>query len=290
MLNQMDNKPKLYVPIVIILTLLFSMIVVNLLAELIFFVIEGKESPIDQLLSEYENQAGDDTQLLENSLINNPYFISFSVIVQALLGLLFFHLLLMKPYHIQWRDFKLTNPFTLKRLFYGILVGIVFILMVNIILSVLLPIYEELGLESKQPELYNLEGISNTALIVLGFCIVFVAPFYEELIFRGSFVYVFKQHDITESKPSLTIKEHPYAYAGILLSAGFFSLFHFDIALIIPIFLGSLFLATVYFITGDLLITMIGHSINNLHAIIMYYLYQNGYLPEMEGLMELIRY
>ena len=97
------------------------------------------------------------------------------------------------------------------------------------------------------------------ALIVVGF----VAPFIEEILFRGFIFRVF-------------IKTWPY-WMGNILSAGLFALIHLQFQTFIPLFILGLLLNYTYQKTGSIWTSIVFHSMNNLLAFaVQVYISYNG--------------
>jgi len=88
------------------------------------------------------------------------------------------------------------------------------------------------------------------ALIIAG---TFFAPVSEEIFFRG---YAFKAW-LSKSGN----------YAAYILSSLFFSIVHFNIVGMVPIFLAGLGLAYIYHKTGSLFPGMLAHAVNNFIAL-----------------------
>jgi uncharacterized protein len=97
------------------------------------------------------------------------------------------------------------------------------------------------------------------ALLVVGF----LAPFIEEILFRGFIYRVF-------------IKKWPL-WMGTVLSAGLFALVHLQFQTFIPLFILGLILNHIYQKTGSIWTSIAFHSMNNLLAFaVQIYISYNG--------------
>jgi membrane protease YdiL (CAAX protease family) len=89
----------------------------------------------------------------------------------------------------------------------------------------------------------------------MGVAIVIIAPFIEEMLFRG---YLFDQ-----------IRTRANPLAAILSTALLFALVHFSIATLIPIFIMGVIMGVLRERTGSILPSMLFHSLNNLFALVI---------------------
>jgi uncharacterized protein len=107
-----------------------------------------------------------------------------------------------------------------------------------------------------------LTEFSNPGQFILGFFVIAVlASFSEELVFRGML------------QPTLQ-RATGNVHAGIWISAILFSCMHLQLYGFVPrVFLGALF-GYMYYWSGNLLVPMIGHFVNNGLQVVMIYLNQ----------------
>lgn len=85
-----------------------------------------------------------------------------------------------------------------------------------------------------------------------------LAPVGEEVYFRGFAYPVFRRNF--------------GVWGGVILSAAFFSLLHFDLARFVAIAVGGIGLAWLYESTGSLVTPIVAHSVWNLSMLGLYYL------------------
>ena len=107
-----------------------------------------------------------------------------------------------------------------------------------------------------------LTQFSNPGQFILGFFVIAVlASFSEELVFRGML------------QPTLQ-RAAGNVHAGIWISAILFSCMHLQLYGFVPrVFLGALF-GYLYYWSGNLLVPMIGHFVNNGLQVVVIYLNQ----------------
>lgn len=155
-------------------------------------------------------------------------------------------------YNATWSDFgfkKISFGPVLKNVFLAYVIYLVSMFILNVVLSLTggtLPGYE--AQESYLP----LFGTGVLGLVV-GFILVsFLAPFIEEILFRG-FVY------------RIFVKTWPN-WIGNILSAALFALIHVQFQTFIPLFILGLLLNHVYKKTDSLWTSFAFHSLNNILA------------------------
>ena len=107
------------------------------------------------------------------------------------------------------------------------------------------------GYEAQEPYLPSF-GIDWLGLTAASFFIVFIAPIFEEIFFRGFVQQVF-------------VKTWP-TWLGLVLTAGLFSLIHFQLGSLIPLFLLGLILSGLYHTTKSIWTPIGFHMLNNLIA------------------------
>lgn len=123
-------------------------------------------------------------------------------------------------------------------------------------------------LQEQMPELPNLAETEFDMILKdrLGYFVVgLLAPFVEELVFRGAVLRVL-----------LRWKRNPWA--GIAVSALFFALVHVNPAQMFHAFLIGLLLGWMYYRTDSIVPGVIYHWVNNTVAYVLYNVYPN---PEM---------
>ncbi|MCS7112394.1 MAG: CPBP family glutamic-type intramembrane protease [Nitrososphaerota archaeon] len=137
----------------------------------------------------------------------------------------------------------------------GIVSGLI-IVMVNILIGMLLqPI---IGASPIQEEVYRLISRPGMRVSMAIFSVI-VAPFVEEVYFRGFSYQAFRK--------SWGVK------MAVPLCSMFFSILHMDPWSIPNMFIAGVILTLIYERTMNLNATVIAHSINNLSAILIYLTY-----------------
>ncbi|MEM2350062.1 MAG: CPBP family glutamic-type intramembrane protease [Candidatus Bathyarchaeia archaeon] len=124
-------------------------------------------------------------------------------------------------------------------------------------ISVTMLLQPTIGASPIQEEIYRLISKPGMQIAIAVFSVL-LAPFVEEVYFRGFSYQAFKK--------SWGVK------AAIPLCSIFFSILHMDPWSIPNTFIAGLILTLVYEKTGNLNATIIAHSINNLSAILIYLL------------------
>lgn len=126
----------------------------------------------------------------------------------------------------------------------------------------------ESWMQNKEQYLQRLTDVLTTFPSLLDFLVAFVViallpAFGEELFFRG-----LMQPQVQRLAGN--------AHAAIWITAFVFSVFHFQFYGLLPrLFLGALF-GYLYYWSGNLLMPVLGHFINNGFSLLMRYLYQLG--------------
>ncbi|OGJ44313.1 hypothetical protein A3J23_03725 [Candidatus Peregrinibacteria bacterium RIFCSPLOWO2_02_FULL_48_14] len=115
-------------------------------------------------------------------------------------------------------------------------------------------------------------GYDSIGLISAFIVIILVAPFLEELFFRGFIYRVF-----TKTWP---------VWLGSILTALLFALIHFQLQTIIPLFILGLILNFAYQKTGSVWTSVIFHSFNNAiaFALDLYLYYHPEFLENLQSL------
>ncbi len=111
-------------------------------------------------------------------------------------------------------------------------------------------------------------GSNQRAIVVLGiFMAVVIAPFCEELVFRGflqtvlsRFFNWFQQSPLQESEPKTRAAAR---WAAVVITAACFALVHREWAFMPPLFVLAVGLGYVYERTGNLWGTIVAHSVFN---------------------------
>lgn len=132
-----------------------------------------------------------------------------------------------------------------------------------LIQAILLALNVELPGYATQESYLPFFGTDALGIIVALIVVGFIAPFIEEILFRGFIFRVF-------------IKTWPY-WMGNILSAGLFALIHLQFQTFIPLFILGLLLNYTYQKTGSIWTSIAFHSMNNLLAFaVQVYISYNG--------------
>jgi membrane protease YdiL (CAAX protease family) len=177
--------------------------------------------------------------------------------------LLFLYVRLILPGALTWRDLGL-KPLPLDYILrMGLAAGLGGLVVIDIIGSLL----SEVGLRSNQLEQFQFvltEGPFAFALLLIAGAVV--APFVEELFFRGFLFGVYR-------------RRQPL-WIAYLVSSVLFTVLHLDpthmnvqqmAGLSVGIFLLALLLAWLYQHTGSLFPGMLAHAVNNATGLILFY-------------------
>ena len=117
------------------------------------------------------------------------------------------------------------------------------------------------GFGEQEPHL-PLFGNSSAGLILLAIVAIFIAPILEELFFRG-----FLQQALAQKMGS---------GKGLVTASLLFALAHFELQVIIPIFILSLLLGWLFVRTNSLWPGIIFHAINNSLALVVEFVVLNS--------------
>lgn len=189
--------------------------------------------------------------------------IAFSISYLIQIFIMFFPLwLIVKKYQPNFADFGFAKVGFWKWLF-TIIGTYVFYLVISVGISTLLYTNEiELPGYQAQESHVPLFGIDTLGLTLAPLFIILIAPFLEEIFFRG-FVY------------RIFTKTWPIWLASII-SALFFALFHFEFQSFIPLFILGILLNFTYQKTQSLWTSFAFHALNNSIAFAFeLYLYYN---------------
>ncbi len=118
-----------------------------------------------------------------------------------------------------------------------------------------------LGIEALIPEQEAIKEMfgSDTLKLITYFNTVVLAPFIEEILFRG-FILV-----------NLTIRLG--AVSGALITSALFALAHFDLDMMLPIFVSGMLMAWLYLRTGSLWPPIAMHAVSNGVAVVQFELF-----------------
>lgn len=135
----------------------------------------------------------------------------------------------------------------------------------QVLIYILLSIYsfsiERLGVKAPSDrEVFAVFGSGLKGLIVAVFLVSILAPFTEELFFRGLLFPALRQR-------------MPLAGAAVI-SGSVFAFFHLVPALFVPYVVIGAALAVVYEANGSIIPAMALHSLNNTVALLFYYFYR----------------
>lgn len=187
---------------------------------------------------------------------------SISYLIQILIMFLPLWIFVIRKYQANFSDFGLVKlPFW--KCVFTVIGTYIFYIVLSMGISTLLYTTEtELPGYQAQESHIPLFGVDALGLTLAPFFIILLAPFLEEIFFRG-FVY------------RILTKTWPIWFASII-SALFFALFHFEFQSFIPLFILGILLNFTYQKTQSLWTAFAFHAMNNAIAFAFeLYLYYN---------------
>jgi hypothetical protein len=155
----------------------------------------------------------------------------------------------------QWKDLGIRKARPGSYFRYGVIAGILLIIMVIVIGYVLKYLQPDL-----QPQYY--EEMLRSAVTLPDFLVIFVlgsimAPFSEELFYRGMVYPIFRKH----LGPMW----------GAIVAGLIFGLAHWDLWRTIPLALGGIGLCYIYEKSGSILVSAVAHGVwNGVMSILIY--------------------
>ncbi len=162
------------------------------------------------------------------------------------------YVFVIRPYSAGWKDFGMKKV-SVGKLILTVLAGYIsYILISTGLLALFTALQTDLPGYQPQESYLPFFGTDVKGLVVAFIFIVLVAPFLEELYFRG-FVY-------------RTLAQRWPLWISNLVAALFFAGAHFQIQNVIPLILLGLVLNTIYQRTGSLWTSIAFHVFNNLIA------------------------
>lgn len=172
--------------------------------------------------------------------------------VHILFLISFYSLLLFLMLQILRNDFRPFSFFKGKKVLSTTLFGLTALLPLVAAANLFVYAFDELGYGGAPNLVSDVDGFAD--VLYIGVAIVIVAPFIEELLFRG---YIYSQ-----------IREKYPPWMAITVTATLFSFAHFSPITFIPIFILGLFMGMVRERTGSILPSMTFHAGNNLVALL----------------------
>jgi membrane protease YdiL (CAAX protease family) len=172
--------------------------------------------------------------------------------VHVLFLISFYSLLLFLMLQIIRNDLSLFSFFKGKKILSSTLLGIVALIPLVAAANLFVYAADRLGYGGAPTLVSDVEGSAD--ILYVGVAIVVVAPFIEELLFRG---YIYKQ-----------IRDNYPAWIAIMATAALFSFAHFSFITFVPIFMLGVFMGIVRERTGSVLPSMTFHAGNNLIALL----------------------
>ncbi len=161
--------------------------------------------------------------------------------------LLFLMLLILKP------EKDPISMFRGKKLLSTSLISILIMGPLLILIGLIGSVLQDIGGFSSTTLIVEMDSIDD--IVIMGIAIVVIAPFIEELLFRGYL------HD--------QIRKGKGALITVFLTAILFSLVHFNIVALLPIFLMGLLMGWARERSDSILPSMLLHAGNNLVALII---------------------
>lgn len=195
-----------------------------------------------------------------------------SLIIQAIGSISMFGLSAWVCSSLFIRNFKtnFTNTFSKRWIIWAVIIPIA-----SIPLNDLLQVWND-SLHFQGEEIFRkiqqlseaetkklLTSNTLTGLLGVSFVLAVIPAIVEELFFRGVVQTFFK--DLFKN-----------IHIAIIVTSVFFSLMHFELFSFLPRFLLSCFLGYLFVYSGNLIISIIAHFINNFIVCLLYYFYATG--------------
>lgn len=157
----------------------------------------------------------------------------------------------LRQHNISWGEaFGFTQPRLGRAVYLAVVFGIVILPIAWSLMRVSVLVLEWAGVTVEpQAAIRVMETLENHQLVWHGLATVLVAPFAEELIFRGILYPAIKQHGY-----------HKLALWGTSL---IFALIHGSLALVVPLTVLAILLTLLYETTNNLISAIIAHSLFN---------------------------
>lgn len=143
------------------------------------------------------------------------------------------------------------RPTSLSHCLFGVGIGIVAVL-VTAVLSQIYHQFTDQSLNAEQIEMFGPVAFDGTAFTAFLLSLVFLAPFCEEVLFRGVF-YGWLRYRVSIPK-------------AMLISAFVFAFIHFQFLAMIPLMIIGLLFSVAYEKTGSVYPAIIAHATNNAFA------------------------
>ncbi len=217
--------------------LMIGLLVSQFIAGLIFVgacFILGSEIPTGRALG--PGSSGSSFQAIHILLLVTMYSLLLFVMLWLLRG--------DKYLHSMFKGEKI-----LSTTIFGLLALAPILVASNIFVSVL----KEIGFGGSPSLVSELNGTADQLFLFVA--IVIVAPFIEELLFRG---YLYDQ-----------IRKRYASWVAIVVTGGLFSIAHFTPVTLLPIFILGVFMGMLRERSGSVVPSMVFHSANNLLAFIL---------------------
>lgn len=183
------------------------------------------------------------------SYIGSDYYIMFNSLIRTLLMLVFFYFIAIRKNSLQWDDLGLRRENLLRNVLRGVLAGLIIVLLIIVLNSLLISIitsYTGLQPEAQTVTQLVLELDGGIPLAIMIIIVVFLAPLFEELFFRG-LVYPFLADRWDDRK-------------AILGSSLLFGLAHGNPWSILPAMLGGIALVLLFRRYKNLWTAVFAHS------------------------------
>jgi membrane protease YdiL (CAAX protease family) len=171
--------------------------------------------------------------------------------IHILVLISYYSLLLFLMLQIIRRDLDPFSMFKGEKIPSTTFFGIISLVPLLFVTNLFVYISDELGFGGSPSLVSEMAGVNDIAY--LGIAIVIIAPFIEELLFRG---YIYRQ-----------IRDGSSKWTAILVTGFLFSLAHFNIITFIPIFILGIFMGFLRERTGSIFPSTLFHSANNLVAL-----------------------
>lgn len=190
--------------------------------------------------------------------IANTDFNAFSLafIVRFIGAVLLIWLFTVWINHASWRDLGVKKTSARNFLVYGLFGGVA---LLGLVLLISLPIsYLQPDIKPQDLTVLLKSAANTKAFLLLLVMASVLAPFYEELLFRGMLYPVLRRYlGVT---------------GGAIVAGAIFGLAHWDLWRTIPLAIGGAFLCYIYEKTGSILVSALAHGVwNGILAVIIYF-------------------
>lgn len=190
-------------------------------------------------------------------------------LLQTAVILVPFYFLVVRRYKVNWKDLGFRWIGWKKLIKYAILGYVGYLVLSGLLLNFLwsLGLDEIPGFQKQQPIL-PFFGEENWQVMIGFVVIAMIAPIVEEMFFRGFML--------------PTLVKNLNVFWGSVLTAAIFALIHFELQIVIPIFILGLILNGLFLKSRSLWPGIGFHVLNNVLAFSVEWAMLQGWIPELE--------